>query len=158
MGDDYIKRKRKINVIFLFFCLFLINFTIYLRLRSGNRLVLLEVVDVEILLEVEVGELVLGREVEELEKRRITLDVVLVLEVLLLHVGRDELRDVGAALLGAGRAAHECAESRGDVRRNLEDGDTGRLALLTLNRRLAAAALVGELLDTSGLLLKALGL
>ena len=50
--------------------------------------------DVEILLEVEVGELVLGREVEELEKRRITLDVVLVLEVLLLHVGRDELRDV----------------------------------------------------------------
>jgi len=115
-------------------------------------------VDVEILLEVEVGELVLGREVEELEKRRITLDVVLVLEVLLLHVGRDELRDVGAALLGADRAAHECAESRGDVRRNLEDGDTGRLALLTLNRRLAAAALVGELLDTSGLLLKALGL
>ena len=114
--------------------------------------------DVEILLEVEVGELVLCREVEELEERGITLDVVLVLEILLLHVGRDELRDVGAALLGAGRATHECAESRGDVRGNLEDGDASRLALLALNRRLAAAALVGKLLDTSRLLLKALGL
>ena len=65
------------------------------HLRRRNRLLwLLEVVDVEVLLEVEVSELVILREVEELEESRITLDVVLVLEVLLLHVGRDELRDV----------------------------------------------------------------
>ena len=50
--------------------------------------------DVEVLLEVEVRELVRRREVEELEESRITLDVVLVLEVLLLDVRRDELRDV----------------------------------------------------------------
>jgi len=65
-----------------------------LRLRRRNGLVLLEVVDVEILLEVEVCELVLGREVEELEEGRIRRDVVLVLEVLLLDIGRDELRDI----------------------------------------------------------------
>jgi len=119
----------------------------------GSRHNLLEVVDVEVLLEVEVRELDVIREVEELEERRIRLDVVLVLEVLLLDVRRDELRDVGAALLGAGRAAHERAEGRRDVRGDLEDGDTRRLALLALNRRLAAAALVGELLDLRGLLL-----
>jgi hypothetical protein len=70
-----------------------------LRRRRGRRLtsdrrIALEVVDIEILLEVEVCELVLRLEVEKLEESRITLDVVLVLEVLLLHVGRDELRDV----------------------------------------------------------------
>ena len=63
------------------------------RLTSDRR-VALEVVDIEILLEVEVCELVLRLEVEELEESRITLDVVLVLEVLLLHIRRDELRDV----------------------------------------------------------------
>lgn len=62
-------------------------------LRSDG-LVLLEVVDVEILLEVEVSELVRRREVEELEERRIRRDVVLVLEVLLLDIRRDELRHV----------------------------------------------------------------
>jgi len=73
-----------------------------LRLRRGRRRrritsecrVALEVVDIEILLEVEVCELVLRLEVEELEESRITLDVVLVLEVLLLDIRRDELRDV----------------------------------------------------------------
>ena len=65
----------------------------YSCLRSYRRLSL-DVVDIEVLLEVEVRELVLGLEVEELEESRITLDVVLVLEVLLLHVRRDELRDV----------------------------------------------------------------
>ena len=65
---------------------------IYLSYLRDRRL--LHVVDVEILLEVEVSELDVRREVEELEERRIRRDVVLVLEVLLLHVGRDELRDV----------------------------------------------------------------
>ncbi len=50
--------------------------------------------DIEILLEVEVCELVLSSEVEELEEWRIGRDVVLVLEVLLLDVCRDELRHV----------------------------------------------------------------
>lgn len=64
------------------------------RRLTSDRRVALEVVDVEVLLEVEVRELVRRREVEELEESRITLDVVLVLEVLLLDVRRDELRDV----------------------------------------------------------------
>lgn len=64
------------------------------RRLTSDRRVALEVMDVEVLLEVEVRELVRRREVEELEESRITLDVVLVLEVLLLDVRRDELRDV----------------------------------------------------------------
>ena len=64
------------------------------RRLTSDRRVALEVVDIEVLLEVEVRELVRRREVEELEESRITLDVVLVLEVLLLDVRRDELRDV----------------------------------------------------------------
>jgi len=78
---------------------------------------------------------------------------VLVLQVLLLHVARDELGHVATALLAAGRAAHEGAQGRGDVRGNLEDAHAGRLALLTLHRRLAAATLVSQLLDLGGLLL-----
>jgi len=78
---------------------------------------------------------------------------MLVLEVLLLHVGRHELGDIATALLAAGRAAHEGAESRGDISRHLEDAYAGRLALLTLHRGLAPPALVGHLLNLGGLLL-----
>jgi len=114
-------------------------------------------VDVQVLLEVEVCELVLLVEVQELEELRIGVDVVLVLQVVLLHVARDELRHIGAGLLGTGGAAHEGAERRGDVGGDLEDAHTRRLALLALHH-LAAAALVGELLHARGLLLQALGL
>ena len=100
--------KQKIDVFFCFFIVFLFCWSpgistnrllrlpqVSLRhLRRRDRRISLDVVDVEVLLEVEVRELVLRLEVEELEESRITLDVVLVLEVLLLHVRRDELRDV----------------------------------------------------------------
>jgi len=135
------------------------TFTESLRLRShrGSRLLSLDVVHVQVLLQVEVRELVLLLEVQQLQQRGVTVDVVLVLQVLLLHVRRDELRHVGAGLLGAGGATHEGAQGRGDVGGDLEDGDARRLALLALYH-LAAAALVGHLLQLGRLLLHALGL
>ena len=83
---------------------------------------------------------------------------MLVLQVLLLHVGRHELGDVGAALLAASGAAQEGAQLGGDVRGDLEDGHAGRLGLLALHGGLALPALVGHLLQLGGLLLQALGL
>ena len=68
---------------------------------SDNRLVGLDVMYVQVLLEVEVRELVLLLEVQERQQLGIAVDVMLVLQVVLLHVARDVLRDVGAALLGA---------------------------------------------------------
>ena len=56
---------------------------------------------VEVALEVEIRKDVRIRNTEERLELRIRLNRVLVLEVLLLHVRRDSLRDVGAALLGA---------------------------------------------------------
>ena len=113
---------------------------------------------VEVLLEVEVGELIALLEAEQREELGIGVDVTLVHQVVLLDVARDELRDVGAALQGARRAAEEGAELRGDARRHLEEADTRRLALLALRRRLAAATLVGDLLHLGRRLLQALGL
>jgi hypothetical protein len=127
-------------------------------LRSRHGLVLLQVVDIQILLEVEVGQLVTLLQAQQALQLGVRADVMLVLQVLLTHVVRDELRHVGAALLAAGGAAQERAQLRGDVRGNLEDAHTGRLALLTLGGRTAAAALVGHLLNASSLLLQALGL
>jgi len=115
-------------------------------------------VRVEVLLEVEVGQLVLRLEAEESQELRIRVDVALVHQVVLLDVARDELRDVRAALRGAGRAAEERAERRRDRRRHLEEADARRLALLALRRRLAATALVGNLLNLGRRLLQALGL
>jgi len=134
-----------------------LSFDLCLLRRGHRRLLRLDVVHVQILLEVEVSELVLLLEVQQLQQRRIAVDVVLVLQVVLLHVVRDELRYVGAALLAAGRATHEGAEGRRDVGGDLEDGDARRLALLALHH-LATAALVGYLLQLGRLLLHALGL
>jgi len=58
-------------------------------------------VAVEVALEVEIREDITLRDTEKRLELRVGLDRVLLLEVLLLHVGRDGLRDVGAALLGA---------------------------------------------------------
>jgi len=127
-----------------------------LRLRRRRRR--LEVVRVEVLLEVEVRQLVALLEAEQREQLGVGVDVALVHEVVLLDVARDELRDVRAALERTGGAAEERAELRGDARRHLEEADTRRLALLALNRRLAAAALVGDLLHLGRRLLEALGL
>jgi len=115
-------------------------------------------VGVEVLLEVEVRQLLIRLHGQEGAELGIRVDVVLVLQVLLLHVGRHELRDVGAALLAASGAAEEGAQLGGDVRGDLEDRHAGRLGLLTLHGGLALAALVGQLLQLGGLLLEALGL
>jgi len=127
-----------------------------LCLRRDRRL--LEVVGVEVLLEVEVRQLLLSLHGQERAELGIRVDVVLVLQVVLLHVRRHELRDVGAALLAASGAAEEGAQLGGDVRGDLEDRHTGRLGLLTLHGGLALAALVGQLLQLGRLLLEALGL
>ena len=119
---------------------------------------LLQVVGVQVLLQVEVRELVLGLHVQQGTQLGIRVDVVLHLQVLLLHVGRHELGDVGAALLATSGAAQEGAQLGGDVRGNLEDRHTGRLGLLALHGGLALPALVGQLLQLGGLLLQALGL
>ena len=69
------------------------SFAYYLS-RCYNNLRLLDVVGVEVALEVEVREVVRIREAEQLLERGIRLDVVLVLQVLLLHVVVDLTRDV----------------------------------------------------------------
>jgi len=103
-------------------------------------------VGVEVALEVEVREVVRIREAEELLERGIRLDVVLVLQVLLLHVVVDLARHVGAGDEGALRLAEEHAELIRDLRGDLEDGRTAGLgALLAL--RLDAAATLARILD-----------
>ena len=64
---------------------YVLVFAYYLS-RRYNNLRLLDVVGVEVALEVEVREVVRIREAEQLLERGIRLDVVLVLQVLLLHV------------------------------------------------------------------------
>ena len=101
---------------------------------------------VEVALEVEVREVVRIREAEQLLERGIRLDVVLVLQVLLLHVVVDLARHVGAGDQRALRLAEEDAELIRDLRGDLEDGRTTRLgALLAL--RLDAAATLARILD-----------
>ena len=101
---------------------------------------------VEVALEVEVREVVRIREAEQLLERGIRLDVVLVLQVLLLHVVVDLARHVGAGDQRALRLAEEDAELIRDLRGDLEDGRTARLgALLAL--RLDAAATLARILD-----------
>ena len=72
---------------------YVLVFAYYLS-RRYNNLGLLDVVGVEVALEVEVREVVRIREAEQLLERGIRLDVVLVLQVLLLHVVVDLTRDV----------------------------------------------------------------
>lgn len=131
-----------------------------LRLRRGRRRRrrVLDVVDIEVLLEVEIRELVALLEAEESHELGITVDVVLVHEIVLLDVGRDELRHIRAALQVTNRLAEERAQRRRDGRGDLEDADASRLGLLALDRRLAAAALVSHLLNLRRRLLQTLGL
>ena len=123
-----------------------------LRLRNnGLNLRHLDVVLVEVALEVEVGQALRVRNAQQLLERGIRLDVVLVLEALLLDVGRHRLGDVGAAHLAALRLAEEDAEVIAQLRGDLEDAEAGRLrrtVLIELRRR-AALALAG-ILDLAG--------
>ena len=76
---------------------------------------------VEVTLEVEVGELLRLRHLEELAEGTIRRDVMLVLEVLLLDVVVDLLGYVGAADQGALGVTEEHAELIGDLGGDLED-------------------------------------
>jgi len=105
----------------------------------GEYLSSLDVVLVEVLLEVEVGELVGGGNAEELHERSISLDVVLVTETLLLDVGTNELSDFRARGSGVLALAEEETEFIGDRLGDLERNNcrsaigvflTGNLALL----------------------------
>ena len=123
--------------------------------RSHRRL---DVVVVEVLLEVEVRErrAILNR--EELLERRIRLDVVLVLEVLLLHVVVDLAGHVGAGDQSALGLAEEDAELISDLGGDLEDGRTAGLGTLLALSLDAAAALAGILDLAVDALLKLLDL
>jgi len=115
---------------------------------------------VEVALEVEVGQALRVRNTQQLLERGIRLDVVLVLEALLLDVGRNRLRDIGAAHLAALRLTEEDAEVITELRRDLEDAEAGRLrstVLIKLRRR-AALALAGILDLASNTLLELLEL
>ena len=106
---------------------------------------------VEVALEVEVRQTLRVGNAEQLLERGIRLDVVLVLEALLLDVGRHRLGDVGAAHLAALGLAEEDAEVIAELRGDLEDAEAGRLrsAVLIELRRGAALALAG-ILDLAG--------
>jgi len=93
-------------------------------------------VAVEVALEVEVGERLTILHAEETLELGIRRDVVLVLEIVVLDVGRDGLGDIGAALLGALGHTEEAAEVIGERGRELEDRGLAGLDLLTLNRHL----------------------
>ena len=128
---------------FLYFYVFILCLS---RRNSRDNLGLLDVVGIEVALEVEVREVVRIGEAEELLERRIRLDVVLVLEVLLLHVVVDLTRHVGAGDEGALGLAKEHAELISDLRGDLEDrGTAGLGALLALS--LDAAAALARILD-----------
>ena len=114
---------------------------------------------VQVALEVEVGQHVRVRNAQQSLQLRVGLDGVLVLQVLLLHVGRNGLGDVGAALLRARGAAEERAQLIGEGRRELEDGRLAGHNGLALDRLLLLTlALVSLLLQTGHTLLQTLQL
>ena len=107
---------------------------------------------VEVLLEVEVRELVALRDGEELLERRIGGDRVLRLEVLLLHVVVDKLRDLRAGEKRAIGLREELAELIRHLDGALEDGgDTGLgiRALLNLDAALALARILDLAVDAA---------
>jgi len=108
-------------------------------------------VTVEVTLEVEVGQLLRLRHLEELAERAIRRDVVLVLQVLLLDVVVDLLGHVGAADQGALGVAEEDAELIRNLRGDLEDARATRLGtLLTLgtDATLTLAGILDLAVDT----------
>jgi len=124
-------------------------FFILIYLRSGD-LVRLDVVTVEVALEVEVGELLIFRNLKELAESSIRLDVMLVLEVLLLHVVVDLLGDIGAADEGAVGVTKELVELIRDLRRDFEDGRAtlGGFFTFGADTALALAGILEVTVDT----------
>ena len=112
---------------------------------------------VEVLLEIEVGELLTLGDLEDLLERSIRGDVVLVLEALLLDIVVHLLGDIGAGDEGARGVTEELAELIGNLEGDLEDGEAlGRITLgLSANTALALASILDLTVDT---LVKALDL
>jgi hypothetical protein len=113
---------------------------------------------VEVALQVEVRQLLALGHAQKLLQRGIRLDVVLVLQVVLLHVVVHGLGDLRAGHQGAVALAEEVAEVVGDGRRALKDG--GRTldlntVLVRLHPSLALASILDLAVDT---LLQALDL
>jgi hypothetical protein len=112
---------------------------------------------VEVLLEIEVRELFRLRHLEELAKRSIRLDVVLVLQVLFLDIGVELLGHIGAGDEGASRVTEETAELIRNLGGDFEDGKAtlDRLAVLR-NSSYTALATTSILDFTVDTLIKAL--
>ena len=114
---------------------------------------------VQVALEVEVGQHIRIGHAEQSLQLGIGLDRMLVLQVLLLHVGRDRLGHVGARLLGTAGAAEEGAQLVRQRGGELEDRGLAGLRLLALHGLLRATlALVRILLEARHALLQALQL
>ena len=114
---------------------------------------------VQVLLQVEVGQHLTILHAQKALQLGIRGDVVLVLEVVLLHVGGDGLGHVGPRLLGPVGAAQERAQVIGQASGHLKDRELAGLHLLTLHRLLGlAATFVGLLLELGHALLQTLEL
>jgi len=118
---------------------------LYKDLRGSSGLLSLDVMLVEVLLEIEVGELLSLRHLEELAERSIGLDVVLDLEVVGLDIVVELLGHIGARDEGASGLAEEAAELISDLGGDLEDGRaTGLGTFFTFlgNTALAATSIL----------------
>ena len=121
--------------------------TFFQKVLLGSRGRRLQVVAVQVTLQVEVRKHIALSHAQQTLQLAVRLDGVLLLQVLLLHVGGDGLRDIGAALLGAIAYTQERAQVVRQSRGNLEDRRLPGLRLLTLHGLLGlAAALVSLLL------------
>ena len=106
---------------------------------------------VEVAREVEIRERLTLADEEKLLERGIRLDVVLVLEVVLLDVVVDRLRDLRAREERVLGLAEEREELLRDLRGALEDAERTRLgirALLNLRAALALARILDLAVDT----------
>jgi len=114
---------------FLLFFYFFIQPSSHSLVSGNGGLLNLDVVLVEVLLEVEVGEGFTSGHGQELAESSVRLDVVLVLEALFLDVGGHGLGDIGAGHLRTLGLAEEGAEVIRKASGDLEDGEASRLGL-----------------------------
>jgi hypothetical protein len=114
---------------------------------------------VEVLLEIEVGELLRLRNLEELAESSIRSDVVLILEVLFLHILVELLGDIGARDESTRGVTEETAELIRDLGGDLKDSEATLDGLTSLSHRRSTALTTTSILDlTVDTLVKALDL
>jgi hypothetical protein len=100
----------------------------------------LDVVLVEVLLEIEVGQSLTSGDGQELAESSVRLDVVLVLQALFLDVGGNGLGNIGARHLRTLGLTEESAEVVAQLGRDFKDGEASRL-LFTIGTLSASTAL-----------------